>query len=74
MEDTTMQNELYRCVDKIMSIVADQAMNDADSEVPAFDTLIEFEDFISEEHIADDLYKILYKFYKRQYRYYHLTN
>lgn len=74
MEDTTMQNELYRCVDKVMSVVADQAMNDADSGVPAFDTLIEFEDFISEEHIADDLYKILYKFYKRQYRYYHLTN
>lgn len=74
MEDSTIQKELYQYIDKAMSIVADQAMDDVAGEIPPFDTLHEFEGFMSEERIAEDAYKILYKFYKKQYRYYQMTN
>ena len=74
MEDSTIQKELYKYVDTAMSIVTNQAMDDADNEIPPFGTLIEFEDFMSEERVAEDMYKILYKFYKKQYRYYHSVN
>jgi hypothetical protein len=74
MKDSTIQKELYQCIDKAMSIVSNQAINDVASGILPFDTLAEFEDFMSEEYIAEDLYKILYKFYKKQYRYYRMTN
>ena len=49
MEDSTIQKELYRCVDKAMSIVANQAIDDVAGEVHPFDALIEFRDFMSED-------------------------
>ncbi len=74
MEDSTVQKELYQYVDKAMSVVANQAMDDVAGEIPPFDSLAVFEDFMSEEYISEELYKILYKFYKKQYRYYRMTN
>lgn len=75
MEDSTIQNELYQCIDKAMARVTDQAIDDVNGGMPPFDTLVEFREFMSEElDITENIYKILYKFYKKQYRYYRMTN